>query len=104
MSGGTFDYNQYRITDIADEIETRLLRQGQVRDEEWARSWEPPDTYMTFSPEVELRLIEAVVALRIAAIYAQRADWLFSGDDGEESFLARLNEELEELVKKYDEP
>jgi len=33
--------------------------------------------------------------LRKAAIYAQRIDWLLSGDDGEESFLERLKEELD---------
>jgi hypothetical protein len=35
--------------------------------------------------------------LRIAYVYAQRVDWLISGDDGEESFLERLKEELEKL-------
>ena len=33
----------------------------------------------------------------MAAIYAQRIDWLLSGDDGEESFKRRLKEELDEL-------
>ena len=40
---------------------------------------------------------EAVKALKIAQVYAQRVDWLFSGDDGEESFLSRLEEELKKL-------
>jgi hypothetical protein len=40
---------------------------------------------------------EAVKQLRIAAIYAQRVDWFLSGDDGEESFIERLNEELNEI-------
>ena len=39
--------------------------------------------------------------LKQAEIYAQRIDWLLSGDDGEESFHERLKEELEEL--KNDE-
>jgi hypothetical protein len=37
--------------------------------------------------------------LRVAAVYAQRIDWLLSGDDGEESFLKRLKEELGQLEK-----
>ena len=35
--------------------------------------------------------------LKKATIYAQRIDWLVSGDDGEESFLSRLKEDLEQL-------
>jgi hypothetical protein len=45
-------------------------------------------------PEVIARLQEGVRALRIAHVYAQRADWLLSDDDSEESFLRRLGNEL----------
>jgi hypothetical protein len=38
--------------------------------------------------------------LKTAAIYAQRIDWLLSGDDGEESFKERLKEELDKLESK----
>ena len=40
---------------------------------------------------------EAIKALKIAQVYAQRVDWLLSGDDGEESFLSRLDDELKKL-------
>jgi hypothetical protein len=40
---------------------------------------------------------EAVKALKIAQEYAQRVDWLLSGDDGEESFLSRLDENLKKI-------
>ena len=33
--------------------------------------------------------------LTLAGIYTQRLDWLFSGDDGEDSFFKRLKEELD---------
>jgi hypothetical protein len=97
MPGGTFDYNQYKITDIAEEIQARLDRQGKMSKGSY---WEPPHPYETFPPEVELRLKEAVAALRIAAIYAQRADWFFSGNDGEESFIRRLDKELIDMTKE----
>lgn len=52
-------------------------------------------------PEPVLRrLEEAVYALKRAQIYAQRVDWLLSGDDGEESFEERLQKELAELDSK----
>ena len=37
----------------------------------------------------------------MAYIYAQRVDWMLSGDDGEDSLVERLEKELEELKKKY---
>lgn len=39
-------------------------------------------------------LQEGARKLREAAIYAQRIDWLFSGDDSEESFKKRIREDL----------
>lgn len=41
----------------------------------------------------------AVKYLKIAEVYTHRIDWLLSGDDGEESFLERLDEDLEKLNK-----
>jgi hypothetical protein len=42
---------------------------------------------------------DAVNILNIAEVYAQRIDWLLSGDDSEESFLKRLDEDLNKLNK-----
>ena len=39
----------------------------------------------------------AIDLLKKAEVYAQRIDWYISGDDGEESFLRRLKEDLEKL-------
>lgn len=36
----------------------------------------------------------------MASIYAQRIDWLLSGDDSEDSFKKRLKENLDELESK----
>ena len=33
--------------------------------------------------------------LNLASIYTQRLDWLFSGDDGDDSFFGKLEEELD---------
>ena len=37
----------------------------------------------------------------MAYIYAQRIDWMLSGDDGEDDLVRRLNQELHELKTKY---
>lgn len=51
-------------------------------------------------PEVVEEFKKGLKILKTAAIYAQRIDWLLSGDDGEESFKRRLKEELDELDSK----
>ena len=81
MSGGHFDYSQYRIGAIADEIQS-------VIDE---------NNIAEYSAKTIAEFKDAVIFLRRAEIYAQRIDWLLSGDDGEETFHERLKEDLSKL-------
>jgi len=37
---------------------------------------------------------EGIKALRIASIYTKRIDWFLSGDDGEDTFLEKLSNDL----------
>ena len=103
MSGGYFDYRQYHINDIADSIEQKLNQQGKPKpiqdwyDEEYFKKYPEEKYYYTHPKEVQDKMREAVKILRMAAIYAQRVDYYLSGDDGEESFLRRLAEELKQL-------
>jgi hypothetical protein len=108
MSGGAFDYNQYKIGYIADQIEETVIKNGVEKTPEELKNegWRDPDWYKKYPEdkfhykypdEVIEKMKEAVKALKIAQVYAQRVDWLFSGDDGEESFLRRLEEELKEI-------
>ena len=59
--------------------------------------------YRDFKPETLARFREAVGQLRRAAIFAQRIDWLLSGDDGEDSFLRRIDKELAALESNNQE-
>ena len=54
-------------------------------------------SYYEYSPHIIEEFKNAVKYLKIAQVYAQRVDWLISGDDGEESFITRLAEDLKEL-------
>ena len=78
MSGGHFDYNQSYISSIADDLESSL------KDD-------------SFSPETLLEFRKGYNLLRLAYVYAQRIDWLLSGDDGEDNFHRRLKQDLERL-------
>lgn len=51
-------------------------------------------------PEIIEEFKKGLKILKMAYIYAQRIDWLLSGDDGEDSFKKRLKEELAELESK----
>jgi hypothetical protein len=107
MSGGAFDYNQYKIGYIADQIEQTIIKNGvkktpeEIKDDwhndEWYEKY-PEDLFnYKYPDEVIEKMKEAVKALKIAQEYAQRVDWLLSGDDGEESFLSRLEENLKKI-------
>ena len=108
MSGGAFDYQQYKIGYIAEQIEEVIIKNGvkktpeEIKDEGWRDdSWYekyPEDKFhYKYPDEVIEKMKEAVKSLKIAQEYAQRVDWLLSGDDGEESFLSRLEENLKKI-------
>lgn len=106
MSGGHFDYVQNRIGDIADEIESILENQGKAKDKkelyaslDYYRDYPEEKLYYTYPEKVQEKMREAIKSLKIAQIYAQRVDLMLSGDDSEETFLERLEEDLKELNK-----
>lgn len=100
MSGGHFDYVQYRINDIVNSIEEIISRnnleiaEGNKPKDEWGFYEE---SYYEYPPHIIEEFKNAVKYLKIAQVYAQRVDWLVSGDDGEESFMKRLDEDLNKL-------
>lgn len=92
MSGGHFDYKQHGIFDIAESVES-LVQHNNL------------DTYDVdeftgnygFTNETISEFRVGLEHLRLAHAYAQRIDWLVSGDDGEDSFHKRLGEDLAKL-------
>lgn len=99
MSGGHFDYNQHRIEAIADEVESIIQNSENGDDavlDEWGHSY-----VSKYAPEVIEEFRRGLAVLRAAAVYAQRIDWLVSGDDGEAAFLRRLHSDLEAVTEAY---
>lgn len=82
MSGGHFNYDQERIESIADTL-----------------AYDIQEYATTLHPATIAEMQDGLRALRIAAVYAQRIDWMLSGDDGELSFLTRLRQELETVQR-----
>jgi hypothetical protein len=83
MSGGYFHYRQNHIQEIVEDLEGLLEGGG---------NWSEPTVR---------RFREAMVYLTVARVYAQRIDWLVSGDDGEETFHSRLEDELDMLDLQF---
>ena len=119
MSGGHFDYYQWQIEDIANSIEDYIY--GHSIDKEdinyyiedhWLNDKEKeyikknkhtiPNRY-NYNKDTIKEFKKGLAILRKAYVYAQRIDWLLSGDDGEESFHRRLKEELDNLKSKKNE-
>jgi hypothetical protein len=94
MSGGHFEYQQYRLHDIASQIKELIASNDDESLNEWGDR-----RGRGYSVETIEKFKITIDTLEKAAIMAQRVDWLVSNDDGEDSFHRRWNEELEELNK-----
>lgn len=92
MSGGAFDYKQYHIEQLIEDMELLLKRV----DKEPIDSFECDSLkrYVNDSVLFKNKIKENIRYLKRAYIYTQRLDWFISGDDGEETFYERLEEDL----------
>ena len=93
MSGGHFSYKQHTLLDMADDIGSEILTNDSTEKNEWGNN-----IGSHYSPETIAEFEVAVKVLKLAYVYAQRIDWLLSGDDGEDSFHKRLQAQLKELT------
>lgn len=96
MSGGHFDYKQYTIQYIADEVEHIIYSNESQEVNEWGER-----VSYDFSVETIEEFKKALYYLKMAQIYTQRIDFLVSGDDGEDSFHSRLYRDLQDM---YTDP
>lgn len=108
MSGGHWDYIQYRFTDVAKDIENLIEKNGQPKTEEdlkeetwhdsgWFDKYPEDKFHYKYPEEVIEEFKKGAEIIKLAQIYMQRLDWLLSGDDGEESFIERLKQDKEKL-------
>jgi hypothetical protein len=95
MSGGYFEYKQYYIDQIAEDLERRIQKAKNKEQGDFGYSYEESDRVIE-------KFEEILYHIKRASIMAQRVDWYLSGDDGEDSFFRRLEEELEELDCKSE--
>lgn len=106
MSGGHFDYWQYHISHIAEEVKDVVVKNHVETPAREHERWDYDENgnlypwakyHYDYTPETIEKFKEGYKKLREAYIYAQRIDWLLSGDDSEESFHKRLKEDFNDL-------
>ena len=109
MSGGRFEYREYVINDIAGYVKHEISKSGQPKSEreiKETKRWMDDDyfekypeelNHYQYPDEVINEFKKGYEILRKAAIYAKRIDYLLSGDDGDDSFVKRLKNELKNL-------
>ncbi len=108
MSGGHWEYKQFQFTDVIDDLKSIIEKNGQPKTKEELKKdlWYDPDWYekypgdklhYNYPDEVIDEFKKAVDFISKAQVYMHRIDWLLSGDDGDESFIKRLNEDLKKL-------
>jgi hypothetical protein len=89
MSGRHFDHIQSHIEDAADEVDRIMSENDSIEKNEYDE-----DIGCHYNSETIEKFKVAADTLRKAAVMLHRVDWLVSGDDGEESFHERWDEEI----------
>lgn len=84
MSGGSFDYAYGRTQQFADELKNKLDERHTVD--------ECGEQHYNFRPDVIATLHDIHKLAEMAARMMKEAEWLYSGDTGEDTFMARVKE------------
>lgn len=109
MSGGHWDYIQYRLTEVIENITDDIRNNGKKKDiksldfyeRKWIEEYPEEAYHYKYPDEVIEKFKEARLCIAEAQEHIQRLDWLFSGDDGDDSYLERLESGLKEIREKY---
>lgn len=106
MSGGRFDHDNLRINGIIESIDYEISINGKKKTDSELYYWNDKEYYEKYpeeiyhhkySDEVIEEFKNAVFFLKMAAVYANRVDYLLSGDDGEDTFIERLKNDLDKI-------
>jgi len=104
MSGGSLEYVFGRIDDAADSVKNYVAEVEKHDAEDFAFDAKRAGLTPEQMKERTISYLKtAVLSMRLASIYAQRAEWLMSCDDGYESFISRTDEEIGVLANELKE-
>jgi hypothetical protein len=77
MSGGAFDYDCFKISQFADDLINKIRNNNVKNSSDYAPN---------YSIETILLLKQCSKIIQDAGEIAKHVEWLYSGDDGEETF------------------
>jgi len=84
MSGGSFNYAYGTVYQFADDLRVKL--------DEFDKADEFGDKRYKFEPETMSKLREIERLARYTARLMKEAEWLYSGDTSDASFMKRVGE------------
>jgi hypothetical protein len=107
MSGGHFDYNQHYINYIIEELENIIEKSklktkeelSEQNDAEYYKKYPYELYHYNYPDDIIEEFKNGLNYLKLASIYANRIDYLISGDDSEEYFRSRLDEGIKKIKK-----
>jgi hypothetical protein len=82
MSGGSFNYAYSGVRSFCDELEIKIRQNGQSRED---KNY-PGECYPEYSPVTLVTLRQILAEAERVSKMMREAEWLYSGDHGEESF------------------
>lgn len=83
MSGGHFDYNCFRISQFADELKHEIEINNSTETDDYGYK-----IGAGYNEKTIATLKKCHQIIEMAGKLAREVEWLYSGDHGEESFLA----------------
>ena len=79
MSGGHYEYIQFKLDETIKQMEKDYKNEsGYIKDD-----------------SILVAIQHTLSMLKMTRTYIHRIDWLMSGDDGEDSFFTRLQEDID---------
>jgi hypothetical protein len=89
MSGGHFNYNCFRISDFADELQHEIATNDDETEDDFGCT-----RGNQYDEKTIANLKAAHAIIKKAGELAREVEWLYSGDHGEDSFNKLMDEML----------
>ena len=94
MSGGFFEYQEYRLQDMANLLRLEIAKCRKKPD--WTSDWSRySDEFIDEMSLVYNQLVDTAAKMH-------RIDWVLCGDDGEDQYEKRLKIDLAKI--EFDDP
>lgn len=89
MSGGRYSIKPYMFDEIIEDIDYAIKDSDEHKGQETSFL----DFHYDISDEAKEELLKGEEIIKLAKIYINRIDYLLDGDDGNDNFIKRLEED-----------